>query len=345
MRILHVLPDNVADPKHLHLGSTKDIRGRTEYFSSRNLECDELITRRSDNSLVAALATVDLAAYHTCIIETIMSPQAIRFLRSRAPNLVVMTRSINAELPHRFDWIRAGGFGSPLQWPSKAAFILSRFVRDYRCANASDYLLSISEWEVEHYWSKFTHSKKLACLPFYLPSFYVTESALPPVKEDQCVCLMSTGQNPIIRDAAKKFALAVSTLGNRAPGWSFVITCNTSEQSVAMPSRVASTSVLDDPYQLLGESRAMALLSSLGYGFKTKFLEAVMCKAYILIPRGLHRRLPVAMRPFCIEVDPRSAASFEDALNACHRPYPTSDPNEEFRRQAFQTLDMLLLKR
>jgi len=343
MRILHVLPDTAADSKHLHLGSTKDIRGRTEYFKARNLEFDELITRRSDNSVIAALGTVEISNYHTVIIETIISPAAIRFLRARAPQLVIMTRSINAELLHRFDWVRSGGFGWPHQWLQKAQFILSRFLRDYYCARLSDHLLSITDWEVEHYWRKFANWKKVVSIPFFMPASYTTEPTATYEKRNQCVCLMSTGHNPLIIDAGRNFAQAVSLLGDRAQDWSFVITCNLAEHAVAMPSRVQSTGVLQDPYQMLGESRAMALLSDYGYGFKTKFLEAVMCQSFILVPRGLYRRVPAAMRPFCIEVDPRSASSFADALDACRRPYPASNPNGEFRQQAFQNLDTLLL--
>lgn len=343
MRILHVLPDTAADPKHLHLGSTKDIRGRTEYFKSRDLKFDELITRRSDDSVIAALGTVEISNYDTVIIETIISPAAIRYLRSRAPRLVIMTRSINAELLHRFDWVRAGGFGWPHKWLQKARFILSRFLRDYHCAMLSDHLLSITDWEVERYWKKFAERRKVVSVPFFMPSAYVTEPVKTYEKRHQCVCLMSTGYNPLIIDAARNFAGAVTLLGDRAQDWSFFITCNQSEHAVPMPARVRSTGVLQDPYQMLGESRAMALLSDYGYGFKTKFLEAVMCQSFILIPRGLYRRVPAAMLPFCIEVDPRSASSFADALDACRRPYPASNPNEEFRQQAFQNLDTLLL--
>jgi hypothetical protein len=84
-------------------------------------------------------------------------------------------------------------------------------------------------------------------------------------------------------------------------------------------------------------------LSDLGYGFKTKILEAIMAKTYVLLPGKLYDRLPLEMRPFCRVVDPKSADSFLEALEACRQPFPPGDPNEVMRNQAYDSLDEIFL--
>ncbi|MBI4699329.1 MAG: hypothetical protein HY758_10630, partial [Nitrospirae bacterium] len=123
----------------------------------------------------------------------------------------------------------------------------------------------------------------------------------------------------------------------------FIVTGDIKKYNFKTSDRVFWTGFLENPYKALAESRAMALLSDYGFGFKTKILEAILAKSYIIMTRGLFTRMPDEVRPYCIPVDINSPDSFKKALEQSTAPYPEGDPNEEFRRQAFAALDEILL--
>jgi hypothetical protein len=114
------------------------------------------------------------------------------------------------------------------------------------------------------------------------------------------------------------------------------------ERDLNLPERIRATGLLDSPYEILAESRAVALLSDYGFGFKTKFLEAVMSQCYVLVTTGMYKRLPPEVRQFCFEVDVNSIESFENALAGCQEPFPDVDVNGQLREIAFSALDAAL---
>jgi glycosyltransferase involved in cell wall biosynthesis len=181
-------------------------------------------------------------------------------------------------------------------------------------------------------------------MPYFLPASYDRDERLIKDKKSQCVCMMSTtlATLPFLLDAAKRFVNAVNMLGRECPEWSFYITGDFPAHVLTLPGRVKRTGFLENPFEILAESRAVALLSDYGFGFKTKLLDAIKYKCYVLVTKGLYRRLPSEVQPYCIVVDPSSANSFRGALERCVQPYPEGDPNELFRSQAFAALDELL---
>lgn len=343
-RVLHVFKQTYTKPQHLYLGAVKDIRGRTEYFQTRGIAYDELLTssKRVYHDVLSQMPVEDLQRYTAVVFEMTFSPAAIPFVRTYAPQATIITRSHNAELLHRLDWARAQGFSRGSISILKVA--LKNFVRDYLSGKRSDFLLSIDKWEVDHYWSHLIDKSKLKYVPSFLPGFY--EATLPRenAKKLQCVNLTSTDPNPLIIDATKKFASVVQNLGARCREWSFCITGDETRFPIQTPDRIRWTGFLDSPYQVLVESQAMALLSDYGYGFRTKILEAILAKTFILMSEGLYRRMPDEVRPYCIPIDVRSSISFQEALEQCKKPYPEGNPNAEFRQQAFAVLDELFLK-
>jgi len=82
-------------------------------------------------------------------------------------------------------------------------------------------------------------------------------------------------------------------------------------------------------------------LSDYGYGFKTKILEAILTRTYVLITPRLRARIPTSLHRYCITVDP-SPSSFAAALDSAMAPFPESDVNQRMRDEAFATLDAAL---
>jgi hypothetical protein len=99
--ILHVVPDSLTQPEHFYLGSTKDIRGRTEYFNDRQYIYNELMVKnRSDDFLLDVLKKTDLSAYDLIFYEFALFPRSMSYVRRKHPAVKQVVRSINADFYH-----------------------------------------------------------------------------------------------------------------------------------------------------------------------------------------------------------------------------------------------------
>jgi hypothetical protein len=354
MKVIHLIPDSAVDPKHFHLGSTKDVRGRTEYFKARGVPFDEIpVSRRSDVWLLEKLQGMDLSQYTSAVFELTRYPASLRFLRQHSPQLKLLSRPINAEFYQRLHQLWASIPNPKILQAIKTAKAnllllrssLYRLWLDYACARRSDYILSISRWDKENYFSYFAGASRVKNVPYFLPNSYSQLISPAVKKKHQCVCLMSTtAATPFLLDAARSFMRLVERLGRECPEWNFVITGDFPANAFTLPERVTPTDFLDTPFTILAESRAIALLSDYGFGFKTKVLDAIQNKCYVLVTGKLYQRLPVEVQPYCIVVNKHSVDSFKSALERCLQPYPDGNPNDVLRSQAFAALDELLLR-
>lgn len=337
-RVLHVFPDSVLEPSQAHLGSTKDIRGRTQYFADRGMTVDECAHERSPSGMKRAVAAVHHAPYDIIVVEFPLSGMAIGRLRRRWPTALLLTRSENAELLHRRDWIRAMG-------PSVSAAKLAvrtalNVVAEVWAAHRSDAVVSISQWEAEHYWPRLTSRAKTWWLPYYVPDAYLGElQSGDSVKRRDCVCLTSTKRNPLIEDSVRGFERAVAG-ASAVDNWRFLVTGDAT--ATGSGSRIENTGMLASPGDLLRTSRAVALLSDLGFGFKTKLLEAIVAGNRVLVSPGLYRRVPALLHPWTIEVDLDVPGSFAAALSTAEQPVPEGDPNRALKELHHAVLDELI---
>lgn len=351
-KILHVVPDSLSKPNKLYLGSTKDIRGRTEYFQLREIQYDELLVqKRSDAFLLDIIQKMDLGSYDTVFFELALYPKTMAYIRKRYPKIKQVVRSINADFYHWLHYFYAPLLHPSLALASRKAFFravqfewlryaFERLHMDITCARRADFVFSIVEWEKDHYWKYLTNSSKVRNLPYFLPDMYARET-VETVKKDQCVCLMSTtaGTVPLLMDALVNYAGLINRLGNQMPGWRFFITGDMRRNRLRLPARLEATGFLESPFPLLLESYAMPLLSDLGFGFKTKLLDAIQSKCYPLVSQNLYRRLPQEIKPYCLVVNKKSVTSFLTALENSKAPYPAGDPNAAFKQKAFAVLD------
>lgn len=354
-RILHIVPDSITKTKKLYVGSTKDIRSRTEYFIDRQYFFEELIVyNRSDLALLRMLKGLDLSSYDVIFFEFALYPLSMIYARIKYPSIKQVVRSINADFYHFMHHYFASLLYPATIFYTRKNFLdflsfywiryaIKRLFLDFICAQIGDVVFSIVEWEKEKYWRYIAKSEKVKNLPYYLPQSYYQEVEQVP-KKNQCVCLMSTteGVIPLLRDAATRFSENVDGLGELLPDWKFFVTGNLSRSKIKMIDRVEVSGLLETPFPLLAESRCMALLSNLGYGFKTKILDAIQSKCYILVLSGLYARLPDEVKPYCIVVDEKSPNSFVSALEQSKMPFPDGDPNQLFKKKAWFILDQVL---
>ena len=353
MRILHVIPESAVMPRFLYSGSTKDILGRVEYFKSRSLDFEQLVVKRSDESLLESLKSMTLSDYSIAIIEFPIYPKSMEYIRRKAPQLKLYCRSINAELYHKIHLYlsyvssqRRDGTGI-----LKSLFmhlpVLQKthlkFKQDYRCGNLSDVLLSITDWETKNYW-RYLVGKKAETLPYYLPKQFEDELLIcREKKENICISFMGVKvkKGSFLADSLDNFSNLVRLMKDDFKDWSFKVTGELPVDFEKLPARIEPTGFVETPYPLLARSRAVAILSPYGMGFKTKILESILAGCYILLPVQLKMRLPNVIHPFCIEVNSNSVDSFKQALLRCLEPFPSYNLNAVLREEAFRVLDGL----
>jgi hypothetical protein len=242
---------------------------------------------------------------------------------------------------HRWDALRLAT--GPRARLNLARELVKRSVMDLVIARLSHVVLSITEWEASHYWRRLARASAVATLPYFVPTAYL--GAWPATsKRQRCVCLTSIAEQgtPFTRDAARQFVAIVGALGDRCHGWEFMLTGPTDGQRV--PSRIRAVGVVDDPMAVLGEARALAVLTEYGHGFKTKLLDAAVQHAYPLVYPRQFERLPARLQPYCIVVPSATADGLEHALTQADRAWPGGDVNAGFRAEAFATLDSLVAR-
>jgi hypothetical protein len=110
----------------------------------------------------------------------------------------------------------------------------------------------------------------------------------------------------------------------------------------SIPDFIERVGFVDDPLKLLKESRAVALLTDYGFGFKTKILEAAECGCWTLVKPLVFQRLPSNVQPYCIVVDKESVAAFLGALVKTFEPLPRGNLNSLLRAQAYGEMDKIM---
>jgi hypothetical protein len=352
-RVLHVLGDKSWKPQYKYLGSTKDIVGRRDYFEARGIECVELLVKgRQDVHCLAAFQEIDFTGIDAVLMEHPRYPKAMRWLRKRHPGIVQMIRGHNAELIHQahtsWAYLKSGLAGP--RWRFKRARMsarnaLDRLSYDIACGRQADYVLAIADWEAEHYWPKFLPRNKVLTVPYFLPQSYL-EAPHETHKVHRVICAMSADWSPLAHDAAKVMVQLVDQAKpEQLGGWKFMVTGDLGKhkpdyKAMMASGRIQVTGNLANPFDRLKQARALAHLSNLGMGFKTKLLDFVHYGGWILMPKKLYQRQPEEIRPFCIVVDPLTPEGLSKALIAAKSPWP--DPagvNDRLRERAFAALD------
>ena len=349
-KVLHIIPESAVSSRTQYLGSTKDIRTRTEYFCERGIPFDEFVAiKRSDSLLLNELRQFDMTSYRIIVFELPNYPQSLAYLRKQYPHLILVTRSINAELYHRIHYFLASlrirhtdlykAVFDNRVW-LKIAF--QGLYSDYLCARYSHYILAITEWEKKYYWNLLKNHRSVKVVPYFLASQFYQEVTTDH-KNNQCVCLMSPGSKhtPFLLDALNNLSRLINLLEQDYPHWNFFVTGELVTEKDMFAKRLTRTGFLETPLPLLAQSRALAVLSDFGFGFKTKVLDAILTKNYILVTGGLYKRLPELLKPYCIRLNKKSVSAFKGALDQCEKPYPPGNPNDTLCRQAFQSLDQI----
>ncbi len=353
--VLHIVPHSFSAPDFRFHGSTKDFAGRPQYFRDRNLCYDTFHHRKNVDTLKSKLRGEDLPEYTHILFDGSFTEQDWHFVRSRWPKAKLVLRSHNSELPHRKDACRALAAAAPtddLERQSEDKRDAKRnrrtfLDRDLAAVKYADCILTIEGLRPSvRYWSWLGYKGELIEAPYFLTEEYVHEieekQSAGGKRRDWAVCVMSAQPGPLTYHALMRFHQAVKSLGERKPDWRFRATGRQfwMKNHEHFTPRVKPLGIVDDLLELLVISRAIAVLSELGRGFKTKILEAILCKNWVLVNSTLFKRLPDAVKPYCVVVDLDSAHGFDEALERIQRKeWPGGDPNATLREKNYAAMD------
>ena len=337
-RLLLLVPETSESSSLAHHGSSKDVACLEHYLEMRHVDFTREALPRQTRSLLARLKHIPAARFDVIILSVPGShPRALLRLRRAAPHALILFRAHNAEFLHRLDWMAGADEFRAKVWLAMRAVraLLGDLVTVWIGSNR---VLAISEDDARRYWMRMGRAGRIVVCPYFdtRPAARVGAN-----KSLLCVGLGAVMRNPIIDDATETFFRLVGQLQGRLPGWRFACTGDMDPRA-AVPDRVQRLGLLDSPHTLLEGARAVAVLTDLGRGFKTKILDAVMAGCWVLVTRKLYLRLPDPVRPFCRVVDPASVEDFATKLAECGSTLPDGEANEALRTRAFEALDAVL---
>src|SRR5262249_39765713 len=154
------------------------------------------------------LRGADLDGIEAVLMEHPRYPKTMTWLQRAHPRIKQIVRGHNAELIHQLHTVRAyltSGLAGP-GWRARRALAAvknapSRLGLDIACARRADYVLAVSDWEAEHYWSRIAPKTETLPAPYFLPEGYLEPPSQTP-KAARVICVMSAAWSPIGHDAA-----------------------------------------------------------------------------------------------------------------------------------------------
>lgn len=259
-------------------------------------------------------------------------PEALEELKRRCPRVRIVLRTVNAEAFQHWtragkDWRRLRGF------PRDVYGVVRLLWRDRRCCRAADALAGISSWDDAHYWTRLAGRSKLETVPYVCPWPQLLPEVRPlpwGARENTIACLAGT-RDPIGRSHVAGFA----ALARRAELSAWRFASSEGLQGAAqedLPENVERIGRLAEPWEQLCKVQAVAVLSPLGYGYKTTVADALAAGCHALVHPRQHARLSPAERAKALSVDPDSEADVRRLAAALARP-PAGDAADESRSQ------------
>jgi len=305
---LHFIPDrDLANP---HQGTFKDVLSRVEWLQNRFPDYRRIAIRDDDPAEVDA-ALADGAALQGALVEYSYYSRIVKRLKQKAPKACVAVRSINLEPLQHFDnhgWRCAHG-------PVWMLYGMGRLLNhDLTVKRTADVILSINSWENRVYWNRLPGRAKVEWLPYRCPDHLRPEHPLPYDERRVIACMPTSQENRKSRDLVTRFQHLATEMKRQGSRDEFVITGNLRDWNLPDCRDATRIGFVEDLAAFTGTCKAVALLSPLGYGFKTTIADALAAGAQVMAHPGLVRRCPEAVKPYLIGVDSRDPAAIGRAM-------------------------------
>ncbi len=318
-------------------GQWKDVESFNNALNSlaADFQCVEFQCQRLDKvvSLCKQARADDIIVYYSFL------PELLADLRRELPDSRLYVRTVNAEaLQH---WQRSEIDMTPTYRNLRSVYGAVRlFWRDSRCKRVADALLGISEWDNRVYWRRLPGKADVFDVPYSCPwpRLRSMVEALPwKDKKKQVVCLAG-GRDPIGRSMIRGLESLAEAFGNydELRDWEFFLSPGIfrSKNEDLRSGRVQRLERLGEPWDLLCSVRAAAVLTPLGFGFKTTILDALTAGCHVLVDKRLAKRLPAAIRIHCIEVSTDKKPDMSDVRRRLDHAPAGTQVNDILRQQA-----------
>lgn len=297
--IFHVIPEAVfANTYH---GSYKDTISRVRFLESHCGDYRKIRVPNDHPDLV--LDKIKSGNRPRFLIEYSLLPKILVAIREMFPDAFVAVRSHNIE---PFQHLDNHGWWSD-RGPVWNAYAMSRlFAHDLCVKRHASVIWSISDWETQTYWARLPGKAKCIWLPYHCPSHLINDSQPPNTRRTRIVCLPTMQKNRKSWDLVTRFIeLAEVAAQAKNHDYEFLITGDLSDWGLPQSDSVCFTGMIEDLRTFLDSVKSVALLSHLGYGFKTTIGDAIANNASVLIHPSLARRCPSAIQDALLPIDTR----------------------------------------
>jgi len=315
--VLHIVPGHVdVRPGQ---GSHKDVGGRKAFFLRTRLAYHYL---NINGDVPAQLDRVpaDFAPTHV-LIEYSYFPRIARAVRKRYPGASLAVRAHNIEpLQH---WTLAGPGERDFLLPLlRCAYVTFRlWLADVRIAWLADRIFVIAPVEAPRYWRWLGGRARVSWLP-YLPPADLCDAGTRDQRQ-VVACLPGGTESVRTRDLVDRFSAFAQAARSALWPEQFVVTGDVAGWQVKLGPAVECTGYIGDLPAFYRGIAAVAVLSPLGFGFKTTIGDAVACGAAVLAHPKIWAELPDELKPHAIAVESLDAAALAK-VHAAMRAIPAA---------------------
>jgi hypothetical protein len=283
--ILHVVPRFVLSSR-FH-GAYKDVVSRVEWFQRQGEPYHQLVIEKDDEGQLVEVPAVE--SVQRILVEYTRFPGIVRGLRTRYPHAFLGIRAHNAEPLQHLD--NTGWF--PPRGPLWMLYGVLRLLRqDWMSVRSCDAVYSISDYENRLYWNRFPGRARVEWMPYFCPSHLLPKNPLPTAERTIIACLPTSQKNRKSWDLVTRFVRFAEAMKPTGASFDFVVTGNLADWGLPESEAVRYVGHIEQLSDFLGQLRAVAVLSPLGYGFKTTILDAMAAGAYVLVHPTIARRCP-----------------------------------------------------
>lgn len=271
------------------------------------------------------------------LIEYSLWPDLQATVKQRYPRLNVHVRTHNAEAYHYLhrNIRRRLDYAQPRLWRKFGALL----VRDAASRRRADSLLGISAWDNANYWRWLPGAARVEYMPYFSPWPMLRPQVEPRAWEQRRPAVVSMGGNfdPSGLMNVENFNILADRLAaESAERWSFQLTwwSQWHEKVPRVSREIEILRQCDEPWDLLCEVRALAVLTHLGFGFKTTIVDGLAAGCHVIVHPKLAGRLPKDIVEHCIVCDPANDADMSRVAHLLARPPRSTHLNECLRDQA-----------
>lgn len=276
------------------------------------------------------------------LVEYSAFPDLMMQLRRNHPRTGLHVRAHNAEAYQHFHRAMGNGlrdYANPRLWLRG----LQLSWRDVRCRRAADTVFGISEWDIANYWRWLPGRARIRYLPYFSPWPYLRPEVEPQVWDRRQPAVVSMGGNfdpSGMANVANLDTMARKLSPTLGAGWSFSLTW-WSQWHQRVPEVSEHVEVLRDcrePWDLLCQVRALAVLTPLGFGLKTTVVDGLAAGCHVIVHSRLANRLPHQVRQLCLTYDPSRDEDVDRLVDALSRPPKSHTLNQQLRDRAVEVL-------